>query len=124
MNNKRIIKDKTSLVPLQGLGVLLFLLLLVSSVKAVELDSKNRDSKYVSTIVERSKKIVDKLEMKDADAARNVVNIVANKYFTLNDIYAKRDSDIAKIKRSTLAKEAQKASLNAAQNEKEAALYR
>ena len=124
MNNKRIIKDKTSLVPLQGLGVLLFLLLLVSSVKAVELDSKNRDSKYVSTIVERSKKIVDKLELKDADAARNVVNIVANKYFTLNDIYAKRDSDIAKIKRSTLAKEAQKASLNAAQNEKEAALYR
>ena len=124
MKNKRIIKDKTNLVPLQGLGVLLFLLLLVSSVKAVELDSKNRDPKYVSTIVERSKKIVDKLELKDADAARNVVNIVANKYFTLNDIYAKRDSDIAKIKRSTLAKEAQKTALNAAQNEKEAALYR
>ncbi len=123
MNNKRIIKDKTNLVPLQGLGVLLFLLLLVSSVKAIELDSKNRDSKYVSTIVERSKKIVDKLKLKDADAALNVVNIVANKYFTLNDIYTKRDSDVAKIKRSTLAKEARNAALNASQNEKNAALY-
>ena len=98
--------------------------MLVSTLQATELDSKNRDSKYVSTIVERSKKIVDKLELKDADAARNVVNIVANKYFALNDIYAKRDSDIAKIKRSTLAKEAQKDALNAAQNEKDAALYR
>jgi hypothetical protein len=111
-------------VPLQGLWVLLLLLLFVSTVHAVELDSKNRDPKYVETIVARSKKIVDKLEIKDTDAAQNVLNVVANKYFTLNDIYAKRDSDIAKIKRSTLASEAKKAALNAAQNEKEAALYR
>ena len=111
-------------VPLQGLGVLLLLLLFVSTLQAVELNSKSRDPKYVETIVSRSKKIVDKLELKDAEVARNVLNIVANKYFALNDIYAKRDSDIAKIKRSTLASEAKKAASEAAQNEKEAALYR
>jgi len=103
---------------------LICLLIVFSTVQAVELDSKNRDSKYVETIVTRSKKIVDKLDLKDSYAARNVLNIVSNKYFTLNDIYAKRDSDVAKIKRSTLAGEAKKAALEAAQNEKEAALYR
>ena len=105
-------------------GLVLCFLMLVPTVKAVELDSKNRDPKYVETIVTRSKKIVDKLDLKDSDAARNVLNIVSNKYFTLNDIYAKRDSDVAKIKRSTLTGEAKKAALEAAQNEKEAALYR
>ena len=107
----------------RGIGVLI-LLMLVSTVQATELDSKNRDPKYVETIVARSKKIVDKLELKDTHTAQNVVNIVANKYFTLNDIYAKRDSDAAKIKCSLLAPEAKKAALNAVQNEKEAALYR
>ena len=120
----RKIRYKTNLVPLQGLGVLLLFILFTTSVCAVELNSKNRDLKYVETIVARSKKIVDKLDLKDSDAALNVLNIVSNKYFTLNDIYAKRDSDIAKIKRSTLTGEAKKAALGAAQNEKEAALYR
>lgn len=111
-------------IPLQGLGVLLFLTLFGSTVSAVELDSKNRDPKYVETIVNRSKKTVDKLELKDAEVARNVTYIVANRYFKLNDIYAKRDSDIAKIKRSTLKGEAKNNAVTAAQNEKEAALYR
>jgi hypothetical protein len=118
------IVNKTNLVPLQGLGVLLFLSLFVTTVSAVELDSKNRDPKYVETIVERSKKTVDKLELKDAEVARNVTYIVANRYFKLNDIYAKRDSDVAKIKRSTLKGEAKNNAVTAAQNEKEAALYR
>ena len=109
---------------LQGLGVLLFLTLFVSSVSAVELDTKNRDPKYVATIVERSKKVVAKLELKDAKTATNVTNIVANRYFKLNDIYAKRDSDVAKIKRSVLTGEAKKNALTAAQDAKEAALYR
>lgn len=120
----KVIRNKTSLLSLQGLSVLLFLTLFVSSVSAVELDTKNRDPKYVTTVVDRSKKVVDKLELKDANVARNVTNIIANRYFKLNDIYAKRDSDVAKIKRSTLKGEAKNNALNAAQNEKEAALYR
>ncbi len=123
LRTKNIV-NKTSLLPLQGLGVLLFLTLFVSSVSAVELDTKNRDPKYVTTIVDRSKKVVDKLELKNAEVATNVINIVANRYFKLNDIYAKRDSDVAKIKRSTLKGQAKNSALTAAQDAKEAALYR
>jgi hypothetical protein len=42
----------------------------------------------------------------------------------LNDIYAKLDTAINQIKRSTLAGDARNAAITAAQNEKEAALYR
>lgn len=105
-------------------GLALCLLMLVPAVKAVELDSKNRDSKYVETIVIRSQKIVDKLKLKDATVGRNVLHVIANRYFGLNDIFAKRDSSVNRIKRSALKGEAKNTALNAAQNEKEAALYR
>jgi len=124
MNIKRIFRNKTNLFPLQGLGVLLFFILLTTTVKAVDLDSKNRDPKYVENIVGRSKKIVDKLDLKDASVTQNVLNIVANRYFELNDIFSKRDTAVNRIKRSSLKGEAKNNAQNAAQNEKEAALYR
>lgn len=105
-------------------GLAICLLLLVPSVKAVELNSKNRDSNYVGTIVTRSQKIVDKLKLSDVTVSKNVLYIIANRYFELNDIYAKRDTSVNRIKRSTLKGEAKNTALNAAQNEKEAALYR
>jgi hypothetical protein len=100
------------------------LLCLVVSASAVELDSQNRDPKYVATILERSKKIVDKLELKDTETAKQVLNIVANKYFQLNDIYAKRDTAMAQLKRSALTGENKNKAQAAAQSEKDAALYR
>lgn len=124
MNIKRIFRNKTNLAALQGLGVLLFFLLLIPTVRAVELDTKNRNPKYVETIVGRSQKIVDKLALKSPDVSKNVLNIIANRYFKLNDIYAVRDSAVNKIKRSGLTGDAKTTALNAAQNEKEAALYR
>jgi len=105
------------------LGLTLCLFMLIPIVKAVELDNKNRDPKYVETIVARSRKIVDKLDLKNEGVAINVTNIIANKYFKLNDIYAERDSDVARIKR-TLTGEAKNSALTAAQNKKESALYR
>lgn len=96
----------------------------VSVVNAVELDSKNRDPKYVATIVERTKKIVDKLELKDSATYNNVVNIVANRYFRLNDIYEKRDSTLAHIKRSGMSKEDRNNAETTVQNLKDAELYR
>jgi len=105
-------------------GLALCLLMLVPAVKAVELDSKSRDPKYVETIVARSQKIVDKLKLKDHTVAKNVLNIVSNRYFELNDIFSKRDTSINRIKRSALKGEARNNAQNAAQNEKEAALYR
>lgn len=102
-----------------------FLLFTISmQLFAIDLDTKGRDTKYVETIVARSKKIVDKLGIKDTSTARNVTNIIANKYFKLNDIYAKRDTGVAVLKRSKLDNESKNRAIEAVQNEKEAALYR
>ncbi|HRN17141.1 MAG TPA: DUF3826 domain-containing protein, partial [Xylanibacter oryzae] len=62
---------------------------------AVELDSNGRDTAYVSTILKRSQKIVDQLGLKDKSASRQVLNIIANRYFKLNDIH---ESCAGKIK--------------------------
>jgi len=79
------------------LWIALCLLAMIPTAKAVDLDSKNRDPKYVENIVGRSKKIVDKLELKDATVAQQVLNIVANRYFELNDIFSKRDTAVNRI---------------------------
>lgn len=97
---------------------------IVMCASAVELDSQNRDPKYVATIVDRSKKIVDKLELKDTEAARQVLNIVANKYFQLNDVYAKRDTAMAQLKRSAASGDNKNKAQAVIQSEKDAALYR
>lgn len=99
-------------------------LLIWNSISAIEPDIKNRDVKYVQTILDRSAKIVSKLELKDSVLFRNVKNIVANKYFKINDIYANRDTAVNQIKRSNLTGDAKNKALTATQNEKDAALYR
>ena len=82
---------------------------------AVDLDREGRDPAYVESIVKRSQKIVDKLELTDTVAAREVTTIIANRYFKLNDIYETRDAKV-KLAKETLT--------GAAEAEKDAALYR
>ena len=94
--------------------ILILSLLFISgwmSAQAVDLNKENRDPEYVKSIVGRSQKIVDKLGLTDAKIAEDVRNVIANRYFELNDIYEVRD---AKVKKA----------LKAAENEKDAALYR
>lgn len=100
------------------------LLIFTNIVSAVDLESKNRDVQYVKTIVERSKKVVDKIGLKDSLIYQNVTNIVANRYFKLNDIYTKRDSILLKIKKSELSDSIKNRAILSAQNEKESAIYR
>ena len=101
---------------IQKSGILFLLLMaLVITAGAVDLDREGRDPAYVESIVKRSQKIVDKLELTDTVAAREVTTIIANRYFKLNDIYETRD---AKVK---LAKQE---AVKAAEAEKDAALYR
>ena len=83
---------------------------------AVDLDREGRDPAYVESIVKRSQKIVDKLELTDTVAAREVTTIIANRYFKLNDIYETRDT---KVKG-----DAKQEAVKAAEAEKDAALYR
>lgn len=71
-------------------------LLLLSCVGAkaqVALDSVGRDGKYVQSIMGRSQKIVDGLGLQNEYTKTQVLHIICNRYFLLNDIYAKAGKD-------------------------------
>lgn len=106
--------------------LILISLLLIGyiSAGAVDLNKENRDPKYVESIVNRSQKIVDKLGIADAKVAEDVRNTIANRYFELNDIYEARDAKVKEVKESGLTGDAKNNALKAAENEKDAALYR
>ena len=70
---------------------MLWLLSLTASAQLVVLDDEGRDSAYVENIKGRAQKIVDGLQLTDQKQARVVRNIIANRYFLLNDIHAKYD---------------------------------
>ncbi len=91
--------------------------------EAVELNKEGRDPAYVESIVNRSKKIVDKLGISEQKKADDVTTIIANRYFKLNDIYTARDAKVKSAK-ETLTGDAKNEAVQAAQNEKDAALYR
>lgn len=63
-----------------------------ATANAVELDKQGRDPQYVSTIISRAQKVTDALGITGTDKGTQVLNIVANRYFKLNDIYSERDS--------------------------------
>ena len=75
--------------------VLVFLVCLVSlgALGQVALKTEGQDPKYVETIKGRAQKIVDGLQFTDAKKAENVRNIIANRYFLLNDIHSKYGKD-------------------------------
>ena len=72
-------------------AAMLWLLSLTASAQLVVLDDEGRDSAYVENIKGRAQKIVDGLQLTDQKQARAVCNIIANRYFLLNDIHAKYD---------------------------------
>lgn len=59
----------------------------------VALKTEGQDSAYVQTIKSRAQIIVDGLGLTDAQKAENVRNIIANRYFLLNDIHSKYDKN-------------------------------
>ena len=71
------------------LAILVGLVILVSldSQAQVTLKTEGLDTAYVSSIVKRAQKIVDGLQLNDAQKAENVRNIIANRYFLLNEIH-------------------------------------
>ena len=79
------------------LKVLLILIIyhssLITSTAQVVLKTEGQDPQYVETIKGRAQKIVDGLQLTDAQKAENVRNIIANRYFLLNDIHAKYGKD-------------------------------
>ena len=96
--------------------------LYTTNVNAVELDTNGRDPKYVETIMQRSKKVTDALNISGTEKGEQVLNIVANRYFKLNDIYAERDSLKAVAK--TMTGEEKKWKMEYAEMLKDQKLYK
>ena len=96
--------------------------LYTTNVNAVELDTNGRDPKYVETIMQRSKKVTDALNISGTEKGEQVLNIVANRYFKLNDIYAERDSLKAVAK--TMTGEEKKRKMEYAEILKDQKLYK
>lgn len=99
-------------------------LLAAAMAQAVELKSEGRDAEYVQSIVGRAQKIVDKLGLTDEAAAVNVRNIIANRYFELNDIYAEYDAAVAAIKESGAEQELKNRIIEGAKTVADSKLYR
>lgn len=72
-------------------AALVSLFTLTISAQTVALKTEGQDPKYVETIKGRAQNIVDGLQLTDAQKAENVRNIIANRYFLLNDIHSKYD---------------------------------
>lgn len=104
--------------------IIAFLLSVPCLVFAVDLNTEGRDPGYVETIVNRSQKIVEQLDVADAKTAEIARNIIANRYFELNDIYEIRDAKLNEIKASALDGTTKEQAMKAAEQEKDAALYR
>ena len=77
------------------LAVACLLSLSMGAKAQVALDSVGRDAKYVENIIGRSQKIVDGLQLTNEYTKKQVLNILCNRYFLLNDIYAKFGKDKA-----------------------------
>ncbi len=75
--------------------IVLFIVLLtlpsVGVLAQVALNIEGQDPAYVETIKGRAQKIVNGLGLTDAGKIENVRNIIANRYFLLNDIHSKYD---------------------------------
>lgn len=88
----------------------------------VGLNSEGREEAYVKTILGRATKNISALNL-TGDKQTAVRNIVANRYFELNDIYAERDEKIKTAKES-LTGDAKNQAIDAAKAAADSRCYR
>lgn len=90
----------------------------------VALNNEGRDTAYVSSIIKRSQKIVDGLQLSDAQKAENVRNIIANRYFLLNDIHDVCAKRVQHVKDSIQGKGRRQRMIEGAERRRDAELYK
>lgn len=93
-----------------------------ANAQTFQLNSNGRDQNYVNSILGRAKKVTDALNMTGTEKGEQVKNIVANRYFKLNDIYEERDS--LKKAASALSGTQKKQAQDFAESQKDQKLYR
>ena len=99
------------------------LTVLSASAQDVKLKTEGQDPAYVETIKGRSQKIVDKLGLADKQKAENVLNIVCNRYFKLNDIHEEADKAVKEAKEKLQGQERDDA-VKLAEATRDAKLYK
>lgn len=105
-------------------SVFVFVIAFVSNATAqVALKSEGRDTAYVAKIIDRAQKNISAVEFKDSATWEAVRNIVVNRYFELNDIYAERDTTKAIASRTLTGAEKNK-EIDAAKALCDSKLYR
>jgi len=107
-------KILTVIVTLMAMGT--------ANAQTFKLNSDGRNPEYVKSIVGRAAKVTDALNITGTEKGEQVKNIVANRYFKLNDIYEERDS--LKKAAATLSGAEKKKAQEAAENQKDMKLYR
>lgn len=102
----------------------LWLFSLVTSAQTVALNTSGLDAEYVESIVKRSQKIVDGLGLTDTQKAENVRNIIANRYFLLNDIHSECDKRKQYAKDSISGAGKRQRIIESAERRRDAELYK
>ncbi len=102
----------------------LWLFSLVTSAQTVTLNTSGLDAEYVESIVKRSQKIVDGLGLTDTQKAENVRNIIANRYFLLNDIHSECDKRKQYAKDSISGAGKRQRIIESAERRRDAELYK
>lgn len=95
---------------------------LTTYAQAITLNSEGREEAYVNTIIDRATKNISALDL-TGDKLTAVRNIVANRYFELNDIYAERDAAI-KFAKDSLQGKAKQQAMDAARATADSKCYR
>ena len=89
----------------------------------VQLKTEGLDTAYVQNIIKRSQKIVDGLGLTDAQKAEDVRNIIANRYFLLNEIHEQCAKTKQFARDSITAPGRQQHVTEGAERRRDAALY-
>jgi len=106
------------------LATLLILFGVEASAQTVVLNDEGRDSSYVKSIINRSQKIVDGLQLNDTKKSLAVRNIIANRYFLLNDIHEACNQKKQYAKDSIQGKGHRQRIIDSAERRRDAELYK
>lgn len=106
------------------LAIMVWLCTIGASAQEVKLNTEGREAGYVETIIKRSQKIVDGLNISDVKKAEAVRNIIANRYFLLNDIHEQCDKTKRFAKDSISAPGKRQHVTEGAERRRDAELYK
>lgn len=105
-------------------AAILSLLSINMSAQSVALKTDGLDSSYVQTILGRSQKIVNALGLAETAKGEAVRNIIANRYFLLNEIHSTCEERLKYAKDSVEGRGRKERIIQSAERRRDAELYK